>query len=780
MLDQNPRLAFSIALTLAAPCGLARAADDAPVAPAAPGYETVVTVTTPLHGSRLPRDRVPANVQTASGDDVVANRGPDLSDYMNTAMASVHINQVQNNPLQSDLAYRGFAASPVLGTPQGLSMYVDGVRFNEPFGDTVNWDFLPSGAINTVNLMPGSNPLFGLNTLGGALSIETKDGFSAPGAAAHLSGGSFGRRSAGFELGMSRGPFGYFVAGDVFQEDGWRQYSPSDAKHVFADATYNSEGTRLDLGLVAAQTSLDGNGPLPVELLAQDRRAVFTYPDRTQNTLLMPTLRGEWAFGRSLRLSGVGYYRHSRIRTVNGDQARWAACSDPASNSLLCSVGDDGHEVVIVDGQGRPVPVDTVHPYDAADNATDTRQRGYGASLQLAVEPGLAGRENHLFVGTTSDGSSVRFFAQSRLARLSSTRGTLPTDIVVPASIVGVDARAVNLGLFASDTLALRHDLFLSASGRYNLSRLTLEDQVGNDLSGDHSFARLNPAVGLSYQPRQVVGVFAGYGESARAPTALELTCASPAAPCRLPNSFVADPDLNIVVARTVEAGVRGRWRGPAGALDYDGALFATTNANDILFVSAGPLTNEGYFSNVGTTQRRGVESGVRGRLAVARTVSRLSWSLRYTYLEATFRNDFLAPSPNHPQADMGQIPVHSGDRLPGVPRHVVKATLGYAWADRFSIQADALGASGCFARGDEANLLAQVPGYVVANLAATVRLSEALSLFVKVANVLDGRYSTFGVLGSPSEVLGAAYQDPRFEGPGAPRGFWAGLDLHY
>ena len=55
-------------------------------------------------------------------------------------------------------------------------MFQDGVRINEPFGDGVNWDLIPNPAIATITLMPGSNPVFGLNTLGGAISITTKNG----------------------------------------------------------------------------------------------------------------------------------------------------------------------------------------------------------------------------------------------------------------------------------------------------------------------------------------------------------------------------------------------------------------------------------------------------------------------------------------------------------------------------------------------------------------------------------------------------------------------------
>ena len=140
-----------------------------------------VVATTPLPGTDLPLDEIPAPVQTASARDLEQSGALDLSDLLNQRLSGVHINQNQENPYQPDVNYRGYTASPLLGTPEGISVYMDGVRQNQPFGDIVAWDLIPKIAISEVALMPGSNPLFGLNTLGGAVSIETKDGHSAPG-----------------------------------------------------------------------------------------------------------------------------------------------------------------------------------------------------------------------------------------------------------------------------------------------------------------------------------------------------------------------------------------------------------------------------------------------------------------------------------------------------------------------------------------------------------------------------------------------------------------------
>jgi iron complex outermembrane receptor protein len=753
-----------------------------PVAPpAAPSaYETVVTATTPLHGSGLPIDRVPSNVQTATGAGIARAQSLDLAEYMNGELGSVHVNQVQDNPLQADLQYRGFVASPLLGAPQGLSVYWGGVRLNEIFGDTVNWDLIPSNAIRTLNLMPGSNPLFGMNTLGGALSIETKTGFSDPGAQVRLSGGSFNRRAVDLQMGAHGEHLAYYIAAELFREDGWRQASSSEAARVLLATTYHRESTTVDLTLAAAESDLNGNGPAPVQLLAEDRTAVFTYPDRTGNRLFLASLRAERAVGARARLSGVAYLRRNRAVTLNGDQGQWARCQDPVSATLVCAVDDSGAEIPVTDRNGNGVPFDDVHPYDAADNGTRTAQVGYGATGQLAVEAPLGARENHLFIGASGNEGRAHFTSQSALARLSSTRGTLPTEIVDPTSLVDVESVTRNLGLFASDTLAVLPDLFLTVSGRYNIATLSLADQQGGDLSGDDTFERLNPAVGLSYQPRPAIGVFGGYSESTRAPTALELTCASATAPCRLPNGFVSDPPLEQVVARTFEIGVRGRLTRPSTTLTYDVAAFRTTNDDDIIFISAGPVTNQGYFTNVGQTRRQGVESGVVGRIRLGARGGRLEASLHYTWLDARFETPFSALSVNHPDAVAGVLTVPAGARLPSTPRHIGKATLTWTYADRLSLGASAIANSSQFRRGDEANLLEPVAGYIVVDLRASYDVAPPVSLFLKVSNVLDARYATFGALGDAATVLGPTFDNPRFDGPGAPRAAWAGLVLRY
>ena len=149
----------------------------------------------PLPGLGLPLNYVPSNVQTADAGDLQRQQTLDLADFLNSNFSGVAINESAGNPFQLDINYHGFTASPLLGTPQGLSVYVDGVRLNESFpAMPSNWDLIPESAISTVTLMSGSNPVFGLNTLGGALAIQTKSGHDNPGTAIEAYWGSFDRR----------------------------------------------------------------------------------------------------------------------------------------------------------------------------------------------------------------------------------------------------------------------------------------------------------------------------------------------------------------------------------------------------------------------------------------------------------------------------------------------------------------------------------------------------------------------------------------------------------
>ena len=212
------------------------AADEPVTLPA-----VTVIGSTPLPGVGLDRDQVAAPVQTGNSAQIERSNAIDLPGYLLRFLGSVYVNDIQNNPFQADLNYRGYTASPLLGTPQGLSVYLDGVRLNQPFGDVVSWDLIPRAAIASFELMPGSNPLFGLNTLGGALSIQTKDGIGNPGTSVQAYYGMNSRWSVEFEQGGSQeNGLNWYFTGNYFSEDGWRDDSPSEVGQIFGKVGWKS------------------------------------------------------------------------------------------------------------------------------------------------------------------------------------------------------------------------------------------------------------------------------------------------------------------------------------------------------------------------------------------------------------------------------------------------------------------------------------------------------------------------------------------------------------
>ena len=246
----------------------------------------------PLPGLIISKDQVPGNIQNVSKEDLKKSRTLSIGDFMNSQMQSINVNDYSGNPFQADISYRGFTASPQIGSQQGLSVFFDGIRVNEPFGDVVNWDLIPLNAIERFDLFPGSNPLFGLNTLGGALSLRTKSGFTAPGVDVQVLGGSFGRKQLQLSGGANNGTLGGFAALQWFDEDGWRDDSPSKVNQFFSRGDWRGRLGQLTGSVLLAKTDLIGNGLIPIELHDQRRETVFTSPDETKNKLIQFAISG--------------------------------------------------------------------------------------------------------------------------------------------------------------------------------------------------------------------------------------------------------------------------------------------------------------------------------------------------------------------------------------------------------------------------------------------------------------------------------------------------------
>jgi iron complex outermembrane recepter protein len=746
------------------------------------------------YGTLLPRDLVPASVQSATAEQIERSQSLDLADFLTRNFGSVSVNHAQNNPLQPDVNFRGFTASPLLGLAPGLTVYENGVRINEPFGDTVNWDLIPLSAIGNVQLMAGANPVFGLNTLGGALSLRMKNGFDYEQSGVEAYAGSFARRAATLQSGGNDGRWGYYVNADYFQEDGWRDHSNSDALRFFGALSHRSADSTLDLSVARAQTELRGNGTTPVELLAIDRSQVFTWPDVTENTLTQAILEGSRKLSDALSISGNAYYRDIGTDTFNGDGTFFEECDIDDEELLVeedftdvngdgeCSAADDTDIEPVLDRAGEPIEAELDdEELNAVNNLGRRRQEAYGASLQLAVHSSIGGRDNDLTLGVAYSEGRTRFNSEVEVARLLDDRSTSRTDIFAAGFATAVESELTTRSVYFVDTLNVTDQLALTLAGRYDKTRIRLSDHSGQspELNGSHEFHRFNPALGATYRLTPAVQLYASYSQSARAPTPVELACASEDAPCNLPNAFLADPPLEQVVATSIEGGLRGS---PGRGLRWDLGAFHTVNDDDILFqTTGGPQANVGFFDNIGDTRRAGIELGLSQRLA------RWDWFFDYSFIDATYEDAFIVNSPSHPvfEDDPGasqivgaeKLQVASGASIPGIPRHQVNVGADLRFNDRLSVGSDVEWRSGVHLRGDEANLMNRTDSYFVLNLRGEYRFGERMVLFARLENVLDEEYETFGLLGEPQEVF-PDFEDPRFLGAGPPFGAWIGIRI--
>lgn len=765
-----------LAVACCSPTAGAAWAPEEPADPTSTEDTIEVIANSPLGPQTADLQRAPANVQRLGADQLEAPGTRTVADALQ-GLGDVFRSDATGSAFQPDLFYRGYTVSPLLGLPQGMSVYQDGVRVNELFGDVVNLDLVPLVALRDVELVPGSNPVFGRNTLGGALVLHTKTGFDSSGLELEGAGGSHARYEGSAEYGVAGERWALYAAAEHQQEDGWREHSDSRVERGFVKGSWRPDAaTSVDLSLSGADNRLRGNGAAPVRLLKDEGRgAVFTYPDETRPRLLLTDVLAGRAFADGSRLSANLYYRRSRSHSFNGDGTEFEACAEPGNAGLLCETGDGG-ENVVVDADGNPVEA-TGDDASATQNRSRTSQSGYGGAVQWERDLG----SHHVTVGGSADGGRIVFHSSTELGRLTDDRGTVGSGILVGDAFVDLVARNDSYGAFLLDTWTPLPVLQFTGAVRWNRTRIGLHD-LGEegDLTGEHHFSHVNPMLGASWQFADGWTVFGSVAQSTRAPTPVELTCANPDDPCKLPNGFVDDPPLDEVVTRTIEWGVRQRSTRWSGSL----SLFHALSHDDILFITDGDLTNEGYFSDVGDTLRQGVELSLQSNLGAGFTAS-----MQVAGLIAEFRESFLENSPNHPLRDAGdpELPdprtqeVHRGDRIPLIPRVQARGTIDWT-GGAFSAGVEVVGRGNSRFRGDESNTdPRRLGGFAIVNVHAEWDVRPNVTLFAGVDNLFDRRFETFGVYGEAGEVLGDDYENERrFVGPGAPILAEAGVRLRF
>lgn len=658
----------------------------------------------PVPGLELSRDQVPAHLQSANKDELKQSRALNLADFMNSQFQSVTVNDYAGNPFQFDLNFRGFTASPQVGTPQGLSVFFDGIRVNEPFGDVVNWDLIPMNALERLDLFPGSNPVFGLNTLGGALALRSKSGFSAPGLEAEISTGSAGRHETRLAMGRREDDRAAFVALTHFEEDGWRDNSPSRVSQLFSRMDWLLEEGSVTASLLAADNRLLGNGLLPLSLAKQRPQAVFTSPDRSQSRLLQLALQGQWDLDEQRNITAQAYWRRSSRSGLNGDiyegfddfDIEHDAVADPLDPRI--PVPRNGANDPYSDGpgvvQGTPIGLLT---------RTGLSQTTRGLTLQFNSNT----RPHAFLVGASMDKASARYDMSQRL-------GLIDASHQVYSAPEGIDrmyyagshdvlgnrfsGTSTTMSLFASDSWTPLPGLSLSAAARYNHTRVDNELVVRasaanvalHELRSNSSalqrylqgqsrteesfrFRSFNPSLGVNWQVQPRLHLFGNLSQGARTPSVVELGCAFDDTPvprnpdnpalgstarslvgpgCNLPTTLSGDPYLPQIRSLSGEIGARGLV-GPGW--EWNISLHRTDLRNDIYFVGVGD--GRSYFDTIGKTRRQGLEMGLKGQWGP------LALKMGYAYTLATFESEFYTVSPHNSSADFDQNSRSAGDR---------------------------------------------------------------------------------------------------------------------
>jgi iron complex outermembrane receptor protein len=760
------------------------AADESPseavvadnIGPSAGLPEVVVVGSTPLVASDLSRDRVPQTTRVLDAGDINRSGIPTLTGAILDNVASATVNDTEGNAFQPDILFRGFTASPVAGTPQGLAVYVNGARFNDAFGDTVNWDLIPPAAIESVNL-EAANPVFGLNALGGSISIRLKNGFTTQTENVTAYGGSYGRASAILEFGQQYGDFAIYATGDATHDNGFRQTSTSDLYRLYTDLGWRSGGGELHLDITAAHDTLGNPGATPEQALDANISNIFTAPNTVSNTYLGFNLNGSQKLGAATAFQALAYFQTLNQVIPNGTTVEVAPCG----NGLLCN--EDGP--VVTTDNGQPV-TDFLNggPYSGR-SVQQLNSHAYGAAAQVTDAMPVGGSPNHLVGGVSFDGSDSIFAGAAEIGGFNPyTREFVGPGVVQDQPSEGVNPVRVKsetrfYAVFASDVLTVAPNLDLTLAGRFNDAQVNLEDERGGPVNGDHTYNRFNPSAGLTYRLTSLLQFYGNYAQTNRAPTPQELSCASAATPCSLLNFFVGDPNLNQVVAHTYEVGMRGHTETTATAQwSWNLDAYHTQDTNDIIYETTVYNPNLAFYTNAGRTLRRGIEANLRYDRP------QLHVKLGYAYTDATFQTPLLLNT-NSPAADAnGNQQVLPGARIPGIPLHRGTLVVDYQVTGRFSVGGSAQAQSGVYRFGDEANLTQPVGGYAFVDLNAAFRAGDRVTLFVTVNNVFDKRYYTYGSFGPVGDVpwpnVPGGVTDPRTASPGTPITAYGGVRLTF
>jgi outer membrane receptor protein involved in Fe transport len=722
---------------------------------------------------------VPSAVTNVTDADIDREGTAQVQQALQQQVPGIIISDAAGNPLRAEVSFRGFDASPVSGRSQGMAVYQNGVRINEAFGDTVQWDVLPSNAISSMSVV-SNNTAFGLNALGGAVSILMKDGFSYQGGEVDIMAGSFGRAQVGVQAGGSSGNASVYVAAEGIKDDGFRDFSDSEIKRFYGDIGLRGSLAEVHFTLTAAKNEFGATAAAPVELLERSWSNTFTSPQTTNLEVFMPTLSGTVKATNSLTLSGVGYYRSYKNRVVDGNVTELGQCA--GNPALLCLEAEPGEpEEVAEDVNGNPIAFDPAAEPLGSIERLNTDSDSWGGVLEGQEKTPLFGRPNVLIAGVSYDHGRSNYTTSSELGTIQPKYVVEGSGIVVggPDEVAPRDLDSENTywGLYFNNALDVTDRLTVTVGGRYNNATIKLTDNTGNfpGLNATNTYERFNPMAGANYKLMPGMSVYGGYSESNRAPTPAELGCAEESVPCLIESFLTDDPPLDQVVGRTAELGLRGQGGYNGGRYTWGAGLFRTLASDDIL-----PITTDGgriFFVNAGDTLRQGVE------LSTTYETSKWNFYANYAFVDATLDT---CDDPSGQCAFLS-----AGDRLPGIPRHRFKAGVEYWMTPKWKVGADLVAASNSpfFPNevSDEEGLNAFLPGYTRVDLHSSYDITDSIQVYGLIKNLFNQEYGLYGTYFEAEEVSdvdealgGPGFTDPRTISPAMPFAAYGGVKVRF
>ena len=810
----------ALAVTAIVP-GVAQA-DDAPPAQ--------IVVTAPPSGSTAVLADTPVNAQILSGDALDRQGHANLADLLDANLGSVTLSNGTGSPYQSDVSYRGFQATSLLGSPTGLSVWLEGVRMNEPFGSIVNWDLIPMNAIGAVEVLPGSNPLFGLNTLGGALVLTTKNGVDNGGLGIMAQGGSFARRGAQAEAGgtLAGRALDWFVAGNYDDQDGYRWYTHTRVSQAYGKLRWHGTSAKAELGLIWADSALNGTQGLPLSMLGTPQ-AAYTWPDTVANTQLVINLKADTRLSSSLRLSGNLYYRRSGSHSRNSNASLGQYCDGVIYDCSGLALGGTALDLYA----GNPFMAGSaanagfapyrgtlpIHDFTSGVNTTlvisDIHQHTIGGNGLLNLDAPVGSVSHDLDLGGSFETAAIRYAQGTDLARLVNYQ-TIPmpwndlygSDTGFEGSplinSVAIASRNTSFDVFVRDRIRLTPALGLTAALGYEFTHLSLGGSNATLLDPGGSY-RWTGSDGNTYYNPAYIG--ASYWNAATGALAS----------ATVPEGGTAGPEIDPVKGAhsyhrfNPSIGLTWNPRQDLGFFaSYSEAMRAPTAIELACADPATPCSLPTGFNgdpNLKAVLAHSVELGARGTM-----LERVGWNaaayrtlvdndIQFIYapsglgyfanlgktvrkgfelgVNADFARVHLAANYGYVAATYrdsfidaeGQM-VTPGSRITGIPRQSFKLRGTFDPTTTVVLGANLIMVSSQYAHGDEANVDVAVPGHTLVNLDVHVTPAPHVELFGKVTNLFDVHFATFGVMGN-NLYTG---HDEQFRTPAAGRAVLGGV----